>query len=53
MIVTLKDLVRQYGTNLLEAGLAEGTVIVVSLYGRVCRITVTEGGRSAEFSVDG
>ena len=53
MVVTLEDLVRQYGTNLLQATLCEGTVLTFSLYGRVCKITVTDGGQSAEFEVVG
>jgi len=52
MVLTLEDLVKQYGTNFLQASLCPGTVIRVRMYGRYCQVVVTEDGRSAEFSVD-
>lgn len=53
MAVYLEELVQQYGTNLLKAPLCMGTVLRFEFYGRICTITVTEDGRSAEFAVEG
>lgn len=61
MVVTLEDLVTQFGTNLLKAKLVIGTQLKFEFYGRICTITVKPGeemdppvaGDSAEFEVVG
>jgi hypothetical protein len=39
---TLKDLINEYGTNLLDMELLEGTTIRLIMYGRVVEITVDD-----------
>jgi len=43
MKITLEELVRQYGTNLLLAPLSIGSVLKFELYGRQCKIIVVPG----------